>query len=107
VNDLNFCVEKKGLEIFSYVIMNTHMLLLARSKNDDLSFVIGGFKEFSVIKILNILQREETMSKRLKKFSEAAKSHSGNKNFQFWKYGNHPKEVYALSLLFQNKIHSQ
>jgi REP element-mobilizing transposase RayT len=95
VNDLNFCVEKKGLEIFSYVLMNTHMHLLARSKNDDLSFVLGGFKKFSAIKILNILRQEDPKSIWLKKFSEAAKSHSRNEKFQFWKYGNHPEEVYS------------
>ena len=95
VDGLNFCVEKKGLEIFSYVIMSTHMHLIARAKNEDLSFVIGGFKKFSAIKILNILRKENPNSIYLYKFSEAAKKHSRNENFQFWKYGNHPEEVYS------------
>ena len=34
---LNHCVEKKGLVIYAYVIMNTHMHLLAASDQNNLS----------------------------------------------------------------------
>ena len=43
---LNYCVEKKGLEIFSYVIMTSHLHMIARAKNSDLSKVMRDFKKF-------------------------------------------------------------
>ena len=46
-DSLNYCVEKKGLEIFSYVIMTSHMHLIARAKNSDLSKVMRDFKKFT------------------------------------------------------------
>ncbi len=32
-DSLNYCIENKGLEIFRYVIMTSHMHLIARAKN--------------------------------------------------------------------------
>ena len=95
VDNLNYCVNKKELEIFAYVIMSTHMHLLARSRNEDLSNVIGGFKKLSAIKILNIIRKENPNSSSLLKFAKAASCQSRNEKYQFWKYGNHPEEVYS------------
>jgi hypothetical protein len=33
-------------------------------------------------------------------FSKATETHSRNKNYQFWKYGNHPEEIYSLRFLW-------
>ena len=43
---LNYCVEKKGLEIFAYKIMSSHLHMIARAKNCDLSNLIRDFKKF-------------------------------------------------------------
>ncbi len=57
-DSLNYCVEKKGLEIFSYVIMTNHMQLIARTKNSDLSKVIGGFKKFTKSIFITIMLKK-------------------------------------------------
>jgi REP element-mobilizing transposase RayT len=100
---LNYAVDKKGLEIFAYVIMSTHMHLLGRAINNNLSDVIRDFKKFSAIKILSLLQKtkSEFSCLALEKFSNAAKNHSRNEKYQFWKYGNYPEEVYSPKFTLQ------
>ena len=39
-DSLNYCVEKKGLDIFAYVIMCTHMHLIAASSKNNLSDIV-------------------------------------------------------------------
>lgn len=42
-DSLNYCVTEKGLEIFAYVIMSSHMHMIARAKNENLSDVVRDF----------------------------------------------------------------
>ena len=45
VDSLNFCVERKGLEIFAWCLMSNHLHLLCRSKEAfRLSDTIQDFK---------------------------------------------------------------
>jgi REP element-mobilizing transposase RayT len=96
-DSLNFCVENKNLEIFTYVIMSSHIHLLARANNENLSKVVGSFKKFIAKKILKILEKETSSHsiELLKIFSESTKTHSRNEKYQFWKYGNAPLEIYS------------
>lgn len=41
VENLCYCVKHKGLEIYAWVIMSNHIHLLLRSKNGQLSKVVG------------------------------------------------------------------
>ncbi len=36
----------------------------------------------------------------LELFSKATESHNRNKTYQFWRYGNHPEEVYSEKFLW-------
>ena len=36
----------------------------------------------------------------LERFKLATESHSRNKNYQFWQYGNHPEEVYSNKFMW-------
>ncbi len=36
----------------------------------------------------------------LERFKLATKSHSRNKNYQFWQYGNHTEEIYSNKFLW-------
>ena len=46
-DNLNYCVDVKGLEIFAYVIMSSHMHLIARAKEGNLSDIIRDFKKIT------------------------------------------------------------
>ncbi len=43
----------------------------------------------------------------LERFSKATETHNRNKQYQFWKYGNHAEEIYSEKFLWSklNYIH--
>lgn len=38
VDNLNYCVEKEGLDIYAYVIMSNHLHMICRRRDKDLYF---------------------------------------------------------------------
>ena len=94
---LNYCTDNKKLEIYAYVLMNTHMHLLAASNKNNLSNIIRDFKKFTSGTIISSLKNDNTNSSKsmLDIFAKAAEKHSRNKKFQLWQQHNHPEEVYS------------
>ena len=43
-DSLNFCIDKKGLELLAYVIMSRDMHIIARAHHDNFIDVIRDFK---------------------------------------------------------------
>ncbi|MFT6802352.1 MAG: REP element-mobilizing transposase RayT [Salibacteraceae bacterium] len=56
IENLKFCRENKGLEIYGYVIMSNHIHLLLRSDSNYLSNTIKEFKSFSAKQILKLIE---------------------------------------------------
>jgi REP element-mobilizing transposase RayT len=110
IDCLNYCIENKGLIIYGYVIMTNHVHMIIQSKDGKLSDLIRDFKKFTATTILEKIQfkpesRREWM---LERFQLATATHSRNKNFQFWRYGNHPEEIYSEKFMWSklNYIHA-
>ncbi len=102
IESLQFCQKEKGMIINGFVIMSNHLHAILQSENEDLSGLIADFKKFTAKAILKSIQ-EEPESRRewmLERFKKAALTHSRNKNFQFWKYGNHPEEIYSEKFMW-------
>ncbi len=59
-NSLNYCTDNKALEIYAYVIMNTHMHLLAASNKNNLSDIVRDFKKYTSSTIISSLEKENT-----------------------------------------------
>lgn len=92
---LNYCVEKKGLEIFCYVIMTSHIHLIARVKNSDLSNVMRDFKKFTSGTLINEIRlgRESRKEWLLKIFEQGGEKQTKKSAHQLWHYNNHAEEV--------------
>ena len=94
---LNYCVDNKGLEIFAYVIMSSHLHLIARAKEEDLSNIVRDFKKFTSGMLLKDF-RNNTESRRdwmLGIFNEGGKNQKKKSANQVWQYNNHAVEVYS------------
>ena len=61
-----------------------------------------GIKKFTATSILNKIQNEPESRREwmLERFKLATQSHSRNKNYQFWQYGNHPEEIYTNKFMW-------
>ena len=99
---LVFCIREKGMVLFGYVIMSNHIHMVVQSNNGELSNLIRDFKKFTATKILEKIQSEPESRREwiLERFKLAAESHTRNKNYQFWKYGNHPEEIYSNTFMW-------
>ena len=96
-DSLNHCVDTKGLEIFSYVIMSSHMHMMVRAKNNNLSDVIRDFKKFSSRKLIETLNSNPEIgsTQLLEIYSTGGSNQKKKSAHQVWQYNNHAEEVYS------------
>jgi REP element-mobilizing transposase RayT len=98
----DYCIKNKGMIIYGYVIMSNHIHMVVQSKDEKLSDLLRDFKKFTATTILNKIQTEPESRREwmLERFKLATQSHSRNKNYQFWQYGNHPEEIYTNKFMW-------
>ena len=102
IESLDYCIQNKGMILYGYVIMSNHIHMIIQSQEATLSDLIRDFKKFTAKSILEKIQNspESRTEWMLKRFKLATKSHSRNKNYQLWQYGNHPEEVYSNKFMW-------
>ena len=106
-DSLNYCVDVKGLEIFAYVIMSSHMHMIARAKEGNLSDIIRDFKKFTSAMLIKDFKsgtesRRDWMLERFKTGGAKEKKKSTN---QVWQYNNHAIEVISPKLTFSKILY--
>ena len=99
---LDYCIKNKGMILYGYVIMSNHIHMIIQSEEGKLSDLIRDFKKFTAKTILEKIQNEPESRREwmLERFKLATKTHSRNKNYQFWQYGNHPEEIYSNKFMW-------
>ena len=109
ISSLEYCIKEKGMILYGYVIMSNHIHLIIQSKENKLSDLVRDFKKFTAKNILEAIKTEPESRKEwmVDLFKKATESHTRNKNYQFWQYGNHAEEIYTLSFMWDklNYIH--
>ena len=92
VDSLNFCIDKKGLTVFSWCLMTNHLHLIAEAKEGYmLSHIIRDFKKYTAYLILNAIEKEPESRRdwMLYRFEYAGKFLKRVKKYHFWQDGNH------------------
>ncbi len=93
VDSLNYCIESKGLIIYSWCLMSNHLHLVAKA-NDSfrLSDIIRDFKKFTAKKIIDAINEVPESRKEwlLYRFSYAGKFDHRIKNYKVWQDTSHP-----------------
>lgn len=111
VEQLNFCQQEKGLQIYAYVIMPNHIHLIASSKEGGyLSDILRDFKTYTAKKLVQLIRENPSESRKnwmLDLFAKAGQINPFNKNIQFWQNGNMPILLYSPEVIDQkiNYIH--
>ncbi len=104
VEALKFCQERKGLELYAWVLMSNHLHLIASAKDGlKLPNILRDFKQFTAKKILKAIE-EEPESRRqwmLHRFAYHAKFRATHTYYKFWKDGNEPKEIFSHDFMMQ------
>ena len=111
IDSLKYCQEKKGLEIFAWCLMPSHLHMIVRAKEGfNLSDIIRDFKTFTSKTIIKQIQ-EEPESRRewmLERFKNEALQHPKSGKYKFWQDGYHPVELYSPEFTKQklNYLHN-
>ena len=102
VDCLNYCTANKGMIVYGYVIMSNHIHIIIQSEKGQLSDLARDFKKFTAKSILEKIHSESESRREwmLERFKLATESHSRNKNYQFWQYGNHAEEIYSSEFMW-------
>ncbi len=104
INALKYCQQNKGLEIYAYVIMSSHIHMLCKATEGFiLSDIIRDFKKFTSKKIIQTIN-EEPESRRewmLKYFKKACELLKREQQFKVWQNGYHAEHIYSNSFIKQ------
>lgn len=110
VNSLRYCQQKKGLIIFAYCLMPSHLHMICKADDGyNLSDILRDFKKFTSKQIVDQII-EEPESRRewmLKLFSEACDHLKREQKYKVWQEGNQAKEIVTNKFLNEklNYIH--
>jgi len=58
IDSIRYCQKNKGLELFGYVIMPSHIHLIARAEERPLGEVVRDFKKFTAARIVERLGKD-------------------------------------------------
>src|ERR1035441_4472191 len=110
IESLKHCQENKGLNIFAWCLMPSHLHLLVNTEPEfELSDVMRDFKKFTSKKITKHIE-EQPESRRewmLNRFEYTGKFNPKIKNYKFWQDGNHAIEVYSPAVTWQKITYPQ
>jgi putative transposase len=112
-NSLNHCIENKGLVVFSYCIMPSHIHLIFSDDNKNPSKLLKEFKTFTSKQIRKEIENNPQESRKeclpadqagiLKMMKEAGEKNSNVQHFQLWQQHNKPVELWS-NYVFDQKI---
>jgi putative transposase len=111
IDALSYCQKNKGLVIFGYCLMPSHLHMIASAEGKySLSDILRDLKKFTSKSIVKQIQ-EEGESRRewmLKHFAKAGEHLRSIKDYKFWQDGNQAKEIYSNQFLYEklNYIHN-
>lgn len=110
-NALAYCQKHKGLEIYAYVIMSSHIHMLCKAPEErKLSDILRDFKKQTSKKIIETIlnfpeSRREWM---LAYFSMSCEHLKRKQNYKVWQNGYHAEMIYSNKFINQkvNYIHN-
>ncbi|MFN8350340.1 MAG: transposase [Flavobacteriales bacterium] len=108
--NIRYCQRHKGLELFAYVIMPSHLHLVVRRDEGLLSEWLRDFKSVTAKRILHLIETHPAESRSewlLAHFRKRGQEQPQNREFAFWKKDSHPVELFTRSVIDQkiNYIH--
>lgn len=112
IESLQYCQQKKGMEIFAWCIMTNHVHLVFRSIDGQKpELLLGDFKRYTSKKIVQAIKDNPNESRKdwlLEHFAKAAAESSNVNNYQFWRHDNKPIELWSDKVIDEkiNYIHN-
>jgi len=104
VQSWQFCQQNKGLKIYAWIIMPSHVHLIVGTEKDRLEDIIRDMKSFTSNQLKKAIFSNNKESRKTwmsQLMCEAGKRNSNNKRWQFWRQDNQPLEIPTADKFFQ------
>tara|TARA_R110000744_G_scaffold57009_2_gene120016 strand:+ start:473 stop:973 length:501 start_codon:yes stop_codon:yes gene_type:complete len=104
IENLNFCRKEKGMEIYCWCIMPSHVHLIFRDKNNNPGKLLGQFKAHTSKEIQKSIETNPQESKKewlLWMMERAGRKNANVKARQFWQQHNKPIELWSSHVIDQ------
>ncbi len=104
VDSLKYCQNEKGLILYAWCIMPSHVHLIMGTKDKPMQDVLRDLKSYTSRVIKEEIRSYPKESRRewlLKIFERAGKENINNRNWQFWQQHNHPIELASNKMIDQ------
>ena len=110
IDALRYCQKHKGLKIYAYVLMHSHLHILCKGEESKtLAEIMRDFKKHTSKKIIETLLNEPESRREwmLKHFSEACAHLKRPQQYKVWQDGYHAESVYSNAFIKEkiNYIH--
>lgn len=105
MDSLLYCQKNKGLLIYSYCIMTSHIHLIIRvDKGHILSDVIRDFKSYTSLQLKKSIKNNKRESRKewvIWMMQKVGEKNKRNRGFQLWQQHNHPIELTTNEMMDQ------
>ena len=103
-NAVNYCRAEKGMQVFAYCFMPSHVHFVFRSDNEDPLGLLRDFKGYTARKLIKEIEENPQESRKewlLWMMERAGKKKSNVTNRQFWQQHNKPIELWSNKVIKQ------
>ena len=101
---ISYCRKEKGMELYAYCFMPSHVHFIFRSANEQPSELLRDFKRYTAKKIIEAIENNPQESRKewlLWMFERAGKKNAGTSKNQFWQHHNKPIELWSEKVIKQ------
>tara|TARA_Y100000385_G_scaffold291220_1_gene367910 strand:- start:10011 stop:10556 length:546 start_codon:yes stop_codon:yes gene_type:complete len=103
-SSIDYCRKEKGMEVYAYCFMPSHLHFIFRSKNGEPSSLIRDFKGFTSRKLIKSIEDNSQESRKewlLWMMKKAGRNNSNVQKYQFWQQHNKPIELWSSKVIEQ------
>lgn len=104
IESLKYCRGEKGMEVYAYCLMPSHIHLIFRAKDSNPGDLLRDFKTHTSKKVQGLIKENSQESRRewmLWMMEKAGLKNSNIKNRQFWQQHNKPIELWSPEVIDQ------
>ncbi len=106
IDSWEHCQQEKGLQIYGWCIMPSHVHMIIGSKKDKLEDIVRDMKKHTSITLKAIIKDNNQESRKewiIWMMERAGKKNGNNKDWQFWQQHNKPLEITGQQM-FDEKL---
>jgi len=101
---IGYCRTNKGMELYAYCFMPSHVHLIFRSSNEQPMELLRDFKKHTAKKVIETIKNNSQESRKkllLWLFERAGKKQGNISKYQFWQHHNQPIELWSEKVIKQ------